>query len=121
MYKIPEVHVFENYDIRNIDRGRVELSTKVVDNSLNSYGNAHGGYLFTLCDQVSGLVCLSMGVNAVTMQSNMHFMQAGHRGDTLIVNGICQHDGKTSKVVDVTIVNKSGEKLSQATFTMYVT
>ena len=43
------------------DDGHVVVTTKVVESSLNYYGNAHGGYLFTLCDQVSGLVVVSQG------------------------------------------------------------
>ena len=48
------ISAFENYEIEKMRDGHVVVTTKVVDSSLNYYGNAHGGYLFTLCDQISG-------------------------------------------------------------------
>ena len=53
------ISAFENYEIEKMRDGHVVVTTKVVDSSLNYYGNAHGGYLFTLCDQISGLVDFS--------------------------------------------------------------
>ena len=43
------ISAFENYEIEQMRDGHVVVTTKVVDSSLNYYGNAHGGYLFTLC------------------------------------------------------------------------
>ena len=42
------ISAFENYEIEKMRDGHVVVTTKVVDSSLNYYGNAHGGYLFTL-------------------------------------------------------------------------
>ena len=42
------ISAFENYEIEQMRDGHVVVTTKVVDSSLNYYGNAHGGYLFTL-------------------------------------------------------------------------
>ena len=63
------ISAFENYEIEQMRDGHVVVTTKVVDSSLNYYGNAHGGYLFTLCDQISGLVVISLGLDGVTLQS----------------------------------------------------
>ena len=65
------IAAFENYEIEKMRDGHVVVTTKVVESSLNYYGNAHGGYLFTLCDQVSGLVVVSQGVDGVTLQWGM--------------------------------------------------
>ena len=63
------IAAFENYEIETMRDGHVVVTTKVVESSLNYYGNAHGGYLFTLCDQISGLVVISQGVDGVTTGS----------------------------------------------------
>lgn len=116
-FNLEQVKVFENYEIEKWEDGEVILSTKVVDSSLNYYGNAHGGYLFTLCDQVSGLVAISTGFEAVTLQSNINYLRAGRLGDDLTVIGTCVHNGRTTKVVDVHIKNQKGEMVT----TMFVT
>lgn len=119
--KLHEIRVFENYDLVLEEEGHIVISTEIVEKSLNYYGNAHGGYLFTLCDQVAGLTCLSLGSEAVTMQSNIHYMRGGRLGDTLRVEGTCFHNGRQTKVVEVTITSQSGQAVAQASFTMFVT
>ena len=94
---------------------------KVVESSLNYYGNAHGGYLFTLCDQISGLVVISQGVDGVTLQSSINYLKAGRLGDILTIHGECVHSGRTTRVVDVDITNQEGANVCKATFTMFVT
>lgn len=82
---LKEIKVFENYQIDLVEAGHLKLSTEVVSSSLNYYGKAHGGYLFTLCDQVSGLVVRSTGVDAVTLQANISYLKAGELGNRLLV------------------------------------
>ena len=39
----------------------------------------------------------------------------------LKIEGLCVHNGKTTKVVEVVITNQEEKILTRATFTMYVT
>lgn len=116
-----EIRAFENYEIKLAEEGHIILETKVVKHSLNYYGNAHGGYLFTLCDQIAGLVSRSTGVNAVTLQSNINYLKAGNLGDILTIEGRLIHNGRTTKIVDTAITNDRGDLISKASFTMFVT
>ena len=115
------ISAFENYEIKEMKDGHVEVTTKVVDSSLNYYGNAHGGYLFTLCDQISGLVLISLGLDVVTLQSSINYLKAGKRDDVWTIKGECVHQGRTTCVVDVDISNQEGKNVCKATFTMFVT
>lgn len=119
--KLHEIRVFENFQEELFETGHIIVTTKVVEKSLNYFGNAHGGYLFTLCDQVAGLVVISSGDYAVTLQSNINYLKAGHLSDQLKIEGLCVHNGKTTKVVEVVITNQEEKILTRATFTMYVT
>lgn len=115
------ISAFENYEIQSMQDGLVVVTTQVVDSSLNYYGNAHGGYLFTLCDQISGLVVISQGVDGVTLQSSINYLKAGKLGDKLTITGTCVHKGRTTQVVDVDINNQEGSQICKATFTMFIT
>lgn len=115
------ISAFTNYEIQTMQDGQVVVTTEVVQSSLNYYGNAHGGYLFTLCDQISGLVVISQGVDGVTLQSSINYLKAGKLGDQLTITGICVHKGRTTRVVDVDIHNQEGAQVCKATFTMFVT
>ncbi len=79
------ISAFENYEIKEMKDGHVVVTTKVVDSSLNYYGYAHGGYLFTLCDQISGLVLISLGLDVVTLQSSINYLKAGKLDDVLTI------------------------------------
>ena len=115
------ISAFENYKIEEAKDGHVLVTTEVVPFSLNYYGNAHGGNLFTLCDQISGLVVISQGADAVTLQSSINYLKAAKLGDTLSIEGNCIHTGRTTRVVDVDIVNQDGKNVCKGTFTMFVT
>lgn len=118
---LQDIHLFENVKVLSSGKGRLVVTTEVVDKSLNYYGFAHGGYLFTLCDQISGLVVISTGYDAVTLQSSINYFKPGQLGDTLVIDGRCVHDGRTTKVVDVTVTNQKQEEMVKARFTMFVT
>lgn len=120
-FKISPITAFDNYDLKRLDPGQVELTTVVSQTALNVYGAAHGGYLFTLADQVAGLVCLSLGKTAVTIQANINYLRPGQLGDQLLVTGQISHDGRTTKLVEVTITNPDHQPVCKVSFTMFVT
>lgn len=116
-----EIRVFENHKMDVFEEGRVVVSSKVVDSSLNYYGNAHGGYLFTMCDQIAGMTAISTGFDTVTMQSSINYLRASQLDDELTIEGNCVHNGKRTKIIEVTITNQRDEAVAKAVFTMFVT
>lgn len=119
--KITPITAFDNYDLIAMADGQVVLTTTVTRSALNLYGHAHGGYLFTLADQASGMAVISTGANAVTIQSSINYLKGAQLGDTLTITAQISHNGRSSKVVDVTITNQDQTLLTKGTFTMFVT
>ena len=97
------VKVFENYEVVLSEYGHTIVKTEVVEHSLNLYGNTHGGYLFTLCDSIGGLTARSTGVNVVTLQASINYIRPAQLHEILTIEGRCIHDGKKTKVIEVTI------------------
>ncbi|MEG3257585.1 PaaI family thioesterase [Streptococcus suis] len=115
------ITVLDDYQATMLNEKEVLLTTKVTEKSLNPYGMAHGGFLFTLADSVAGLTTVASGSYSVTLQSNIHYMKAAKLGDTLSVIGSCTHDGSRTKVVEVKIENQDKQLLASASFTMFIT
>ncbi|MGM5693229.1 PaaI family thioesterase, partial [Streptococcus suis] len=115
------ITVLDDYQATMLNEKEVLLTTKVTEKSLNPYGIAHGGFLFTLADSVAGLTTVARGSYSVTLQSNIHYMKAAKLGDNLSVIGSCTHDGSRTKVVEVKIENQDKQLLASASFTMFVT
>ncbi|MBY4981508.1 PaaI family thioesterase [Streptococcus suis] len=115
------ITVLDDYQATMLNEKEVLMTTKVTEKSLNPYGMAHGGFLFTLADSVAGLTTVASGSYSVTLQSNIHYMKAAKLGDSLSVIGSCTHDGSRTKVVEVKIENQDKQLLASASFTMFVT
>ena len=114
-----KVVAFDNYEIINYVPGKVCLKVIVSKESLNPYGKAHGGFLFTLCDSCAGAVGYSLNCLVVTQQSNINYIKGVDVNDTITIEGICLHEGKKSMVVQVSIL-KEDVLCAQATFTMFI-
>lgn len=119
-YSYEPIVAYDNHELIVKEPGVVVVQTVVQNNSLNPYGNAHGGFLFTLCDSVAGGVAISLGVDAVTSTSSINYLKAARLNDKLTITGTCVHNGRKTKVVSVDIFNQKGEMICQGSFTMFV-
>ena len=110
---------FDNYEVINYSPGKITLKVIVHKDSLNPYGNAHGGFLYTLCDSLAGATAYSLNVACVTQQASINYIKSCTLNDELILKSQCLHNGKTTKVIQTNIL-KDDNLIAQATFTMYV-
>lgn len=111
---------FKDCQVVSYEAGKLAITTKVDKSDTNPYGIAHGGYLYTLCDDLAGLTAYSLGDLAVTMQSSINYLRPCREGDVLEFKSEALHDGKTSKVVEVTACSKD-KVICKASFTLYCT
>ena len=105
---LKKIEVFENYRVERAEFGHVVLSTEVIESSLNYY-------------EIAGLVSISTGFEAVTLQSNINYFKPGKAGQRLYIHGKCVHNGKTTKVIDIEIRNEEDQLLTKNSCTMFVT
>ena len=117
--KLPSITAVDNYEIVTYEPGKTVIRSVVSENGLNPYGMAHGGFLYTLCDYTAGITAYSLGSVSVTLQSNINYIKASYKGDILCIEGICIHNGKTTKVIETKIRNENNEIICSASFTMY--
>lgn len=118
---LSEIRVFENYKIESLEEGHAILSTVVTESSLNYYKITHGGYLFTLCDQMGGIIARSIGVKSVTSQATINYLKPGLLGEKLFVEGNLLHNGRSTQIVEASVKNEKGRLLTKATLTMFTT
>ncbi len=105
--------------ILEISPGHVRLSVDVIPESLNLYGNAHGGFLFSLCDMAAGMSTYAYEIANVTQNSSIQFLK-GVSGGTIFVESNAVHKGSKTVVSQVTISDSAGRLLVTATFTMFL-
>lgn len=112
---------FSNCELISADKQTVRIRTVVNESDANPYGYAHGGYLFTLCDTICGLLGYCLGYYVVTQQANINYIKSAKVNDELFVTAQTLHSGATSDVCDVKITNQNSELIAKAQFTLFNT
>lgn len=109
---------FDNMKLLEARPGFTLWSIDVDDKTCNPYGMIHGGTLFMLADNCAGSTAATLGHKAVTLTSNMNFVKAQKYGKVYASPKII-HNGKSTLVIEVDIVNDDYEMVAKASFTMY--
>ena len=117
---IKEVSGLENAEILEIRPGHARIKILIDENALNLYGNLHGGFIYSLCDMVSGMSTYAYEVPNVTMQGNISYIKAFQTG-LLYVEGNAIHKGSRTAVVQANVTTEDGKQIAAATFTMFIT
>jgi uncharacterized protein (TIGR00369 family) len=109
----------ENLRLLEIEPGHARLSIEITEESLNLYGNAHGGFLFSLCDIAAGMSTYAYEVANVTQCAGINFVKGVNSG-TVYVEATAVHKGRNTAVTRVDITNEKGELLVTGNFTMFL-
>lgn len=115
-------HRHFSYDSIKIIEARhsyVKMSADVLPETSNPYGMMHGGILFMLADTVAGLTSISMGKKVVTLGSNISFVKPAKSGRVYASPEVI-HKGRTTILLEVSIVDESSNLICKATFNMFV-
>ena len=109
----------ENLELLEIEPGHARLSVEVTKECLNLYGNAHGGFLFSLCDIAAGMSTYAYEVINVTQCAGINFVKGVNSG-TIYIEANAVHKGRKTVVTRVDITDAEGELLVTGNFTMFL-
>lgn len=86
-----------NFSLIDIDKENLKVTLKadLNENSLNTYGIAHGGLIFGLGDTAMGVTAKLTGKNAVTLSSNITYLKPA-KGAYLIAKSEIIKNGKNT-------------------------
>lgn len=108
----------EKAELLEISTGHARVKIDIEEDALNFYGNLHGGFIFSLCDMVSGMCAYTYEFANVTQQASVNFLRAFKTG-TLYVEGNVIHKGRRTAVVQVGITSEEEKLIASATVTMF--
>ncbi|MBS6644271.1 MAG: PaaI family thioesterase [Clostridiaceae bacterium] len=110
---------FEQAKVVEVSEGHSVISIEITETALNSLGNVHGGFLYTLCDISAGIISASHSLVSVTLNGSINYIK-GLSSGTLYFEANTLHKGRTTIVVDVKVTDQNKTLVSTGTFTMYV-
>ena len=98
--------------IIEMDDGYAQMTMAVTPNMLNGHHSCHGGQLFSLADTAFAYACNSQGLAAVASGCSIDFIRPALAGDRLTASAEMRHQGKTTGLYDVEIVNQLGKTVA---------
>lgn len=102
---------YNNIELVEANDNEVILKTELTKNSLNPYGIAHGGLIFTLGDTAMGIASKMTGRESVTLSSNITYLKPG-KGEFIIAKGKIIKDGKTTCYLKADIYNDKDDLIA---------
>ncbi len=109
----------EKANILEIEPGHAKISIDITETALNLYGNLHGGFIFTLCDIVSGMAAYAYEYANVTQHGDINFLKGVNSG-TIFIEANSLHKGSKTVVSRVEATSEDGVLLATGNFTMYL-
>ncbi|MCL2669887.1 MAG: PaaI family thioesterase [Syntrophaceae bacterium] len=108
-------------EIEQIGEGDCVVSMPVTHKHTNIRGVVHGGALVSLADMSMMLACATLGKHTVTLDLNINFVRRAREGVAVASLSKVIHKGKTSRVVQSSILDEAGTLLAEARGTFFVT
>ena len=104
------------------DDGTATIVLPMQENSLNRWGGAHGGILFSLCDVATGMAIMSVRQEkVVTVNASIDYLAAAPAGSTLTAVGRVDRMGGKLAFCSAEVTGENGRAVVQASCVMCFT
>jgi acyl-CoA thioesterase len=93
-------------EILEIKEGYSKIKMRVRHEMMNGLGIVHGGIAFSLADSSFAFACNSRNNLSVALDTSINFLKPVHPDDELIAEAKEIHNGKSTGLYQITIVNQ---------------
>lgn len=92
---------------------------ELKDESMNPWGMAHGGFVYSLCDVAAGALVSKTECRGVTLSANMQYLRPSV-GKKLRAEGKLLKRGKTVAFVHTDVYNNEGVHTATGEFQIFI-
>lgn len=89
------------------------------EESMNPWGMAHGGFVYSLCDVAAGVAVSQTERMGVTLSGNIYYLRPS-KGRKLRAEGRIIKNGKTVVLVETNVYNDEGVHTARGEFQIYI-
>lgn len=107
--KMLETDAFSNWlgiETIEIKEGYSKIKMTVRSEMMNGLGIVHGGIAFSLADSAFAFACNNRNNLSVALDTSINFLKPVHVGDTLIAEAIEIHNGRSTGLYQINIINQ---------------
>lgn len=100
------------------ERDHAVFRLNIRPESKNPYGMVHGGAIYTMADNATGVAAHTDGRSYVTQTSSLHFLRNQSEGE-IFADARVRHRGRSTCLVAVDILGKDETLLATGEFTFF--
>ena len=99
-------------EVLEVREGYSKIKMIVRKEMVNGLGITHGGIAFSLADSAFAFACNSRNNFSVALDTSINFTKPVHAGDELIAEAKEIHNGKSTGLYHITIINQQGHAVA---------
>jgi len=99
-------------EIIEIKEGYSKIKMTIRNEMVNGFGIIHGGIPFSLADSAFAFACNNRNNLSVALDVTITFTKAVHIGDILTAEAKEVHNGRSTGVYLITIINQNGDQVA---------
>ena len=105
-------------EMLSVEQDRAVFRLTIRPESKNPYGMLHGGAIYTLADNATGIAAHTDGRFYVTQTGSLHFLRNQSEG-TVYASAAVRHRGGSTCLTNVDITSETGKLLATGEFTFF--
>src|SRR5439155_18719925 len=99
-------------EVLETKEGYCKLQMTLCKEMINGFGIIHGGVTFSLADSAFAFACNSRNILSVALDVTITYTKAAEPGDVLTAEAKEMHNGKSTGVYLITVINQLGEQVA---------
>lgn len=99
-------------EIIEIQEGYSKIKMVLRDEMINGFGIVHGGVTFSLADSAFAFACNNRNNVSVALDTSITFTKAAKPGDELTAEAKELHNGKSTGLYLITVINQHGGQVA---------
>jgi acyl-CoA thioesterase len=98
--------------VLEVREGYSKISMTVRKEMINGFGIVHGGIAFSLADSAFAFACNNRNVLSVALDTSINFLKPVHVGDVLTAEANELHNGKSTGLYHIRIINQKDHEVA---------
>lgn len=99
-------------EILEIREGYSKIKMKIRSEMQNGFGIVHGGVTFSLADSAFAFACNNRNNLSLALDTSINFIKPVHVGDVLTAEAREIHNGKSTGLYQILIINQSAHEVA---------
>jgi len=99
-------------EIVEIKEGSCKLKMKIREDMVNGFHVSHGGIIFSLADSALAFACNSRNNWSLAIDCSIAFLKQVNVGDELIAEAKEIHNGKSTGVYSINVINQNNQQVA---------